>query len=165
VTERGLHGSLDPTARTAGAVDIAATAARQPAATYGQLPLSFERNVGQVDARVEYLPRGKGYTLFLTAGAKAVLSLGGDGADPDVPETTENNRGAVLKLRFVGAGQNTAGEGTSKLPGVVNYLVGSDRAAWRAGIPTFSKVQYPDLYPGIDVVFYGNQGDSSTAWS
>lgn len=36
-------------------------------AGYGQLPLSFEPNVGQVDRRVTFIARGAGYRLYLTA--------------------------------------------------------------------------------------------------
>ncbi len=43
-------------------------------AAYGRLPLHFEANRGQVDARVDFLARGPRYTLFLTAD-EAVLSL------------------------------------------------------------------------------------------
>ncbi|MCI0422629.1 MAG: hypothetical protein L0312_25990, partial [Acidobacteria bacterium] len=41
---------------------------------YGRLPLRFEANSGQTDARVKFLSRGRGYTMFLT-GDEAVLSL------------------------------------------------------------------------------------------
>lgn len=146
--------------------------ARKPGPAFGQLPLSFERNIGQVDSRVEYLARGKGYTLFLTKGAEAVLALAGhsldirdrradeDGAALDAASEAVN--GAVLKLRFVGTDPRAVGEAESQLPGVVNYLVGSDRSAWRTGIPTYGKVRYREVYPGIDIVFVATRGSSST---
>lgn len=106
---------------------------------YGRLPLSFERNLGQADTRVEFLARGKGYSLFLNRGAQAVIALG-----------------AVLKLNFAGGNPNARAEGASELPGKVNYLTG-DRSRWRTAIPTYARVTYRGVYPGVDVVFYGNQ--------
>jgi uncharacterized repeat protein (TIGR01451 family) len=41
----------------------------------------------------------------------------------------------------------------------VNYLLGNDRAAWRTNVPTYARVRYGAVYPGIDVVYYGNQGE------
>ena len=134
---------------------------------YGNLPLSFERNVGQTDSRVEFLARGNGYTLFLGKGAETILSLRRldaetDGVDHAVPPAAdaadvsqEAVPSAVLKLQFVGSSTVTA-RGESELPGKVNYLTGTN-SAWRTGVSTFGKVRYANVYPGIDVVFYGNQ--------
>ena len=44
-----------------------------------------------------------------------------------------------------------------QLPGTVNYLIGNDPAQWHSGVPTFSKVRYGNVYPGIDLIYYGNQ--------
>ena len=46
---------------------------------YGQLPLSFEANQGQVDPQVQFLTRGRGHTLLLTR-TDAVLALRTDEA-------------------------------------------------------------------------------------
>ncbi len=40
---------------------------------------------------------------------------------------------------------------------MVNYFVGNDSKKWHAGVPTYGKVSYTGVYPGIDLVFYGNQ--------
>jgi hypothetical protein len=48
--------------------------------------------------------------------------------------------------------------GSDRLPGVSNYLVGNDSAAWRTSIPQFAKVRYEEVYPGIDLVYYGSGG-------
>ena len=104
------------------------------------LPISFERNVGQVDARVQYLARGKGYTLFLTAG-QAVLSFDGKGA---------------LRMALAGANPVLRPRGLIELPGTANYFVGNDPARWRSGIHTYAKVVYERVYPGIDLTYYGD---------
>src|SRR5260370_41787359 len=43
-----------------------------------------------------------------------------------------------------------------ELPGTVNYLIGNNPAQWHTGMPTFSKVRYRNVYPGIDLIYYGN---------
>ena len=109
---------------------------------YGKLPLSFERNQGQSDKAVEFLSRGKGYTLFLTP-TEAVFSL--------------RNKASVLRMNLVGADANARLNGEQELQGKVNYLIGNDRTKWRTGIPTFRKVHYDDVWPGVDMVWYGTQ--------
>jgi hypothetical protein len=47
--------------------------------------------------------------------------------------------------------------GVDKLPGVSNYLIGKDPSKWRTGVSTYSKIQYSEVYPGVDLVYYGNQ--------
>jgi len=43
------------------------------------------------------------------------------------------------------------------LPGKSNYLIGADQAQWRTNIPNYARVRYDEVWPGIDVVFYGAQ--------
>ena len=64
--------------------------------------------------------------------------------------------GAVLRLQLAGASPSPAVEGADPLPGVSNYLLGNDPAEWRTGVRTYSKVKYRDVYPGVDLVYYGN---------
>lgn len=116
-------------------------------AAYGKLPLAFEANEGQTDASVDFMARGKGYSLFLTPG-EAVLSLDGAG-DGD---------GSVIRVALVGAEADPQATGVDELAGVNNYLIGNDPSEWRTGIPTFAKVRYEGVYPGIDLDFYGNPG-------
>jgi uncharacterized protein (TIGR03437 family) len=112
---------------------------------YGTLPLSFEINRGQIDSEVKFLSRGSGYSLFLTP-AGAVLSLHKEHALP-----------AVVQMKFAGAGLSASIKGLDRLPGLSNYFIGRDPKAWQVGVPTYAKVKYTDVYPGIDVVYYGNQ--------
>ncbi|MGA2136152.1 MAG: SBBP repeat-containing protein [Bryobacteraceae bacterium] len=109
---------------------------------FGKVPLSFEANRGQTDARVDYLSRGKGYTLLLTRD-QAVLRL---------------KEGAPLRMKLLGASGQAAASGLDQLPGVANYFRGHDPSQWHTGIPTYQKVKYAGVYPGVDLVYYGNQG-------
>src|SRR5437763_3534930 len=118
---------------------------------YGRLPLAFVPNRGQLDARALYVARGAGYSLFLTK-RSAVLSLAGGKAGQ------KPSRSAALALGFVGANPAAQVQAESGLPGTVNYLIGRDRARWHTNIPTYGRVGYRNLWPGIDAVFYGNQG-------
>ncbi len=135
------------------------------------LPMQFEPNAGQTDPQVEFVSRGPGYTLFLTPG-EAVLSLRGGtprpalgtaaraaaarrepGKAPPRPQPTR----AELRLGLSGANPHPRIEGVDELPGTVNYLLGSDPRAWQAGRHPFAKVKYHEVYPGVDLVYYGNQ--------
>jgi hypothetical protein len=125
--------------------------------TQAKLPFYFEPNHGQTDAAVLFRARGPGYTLFLTP-TEAVLSLArgsaGQGSDPaPIPP-----RDAAVRLRFLGANPAPAVVGRDALAGTVNYLRGNDPTRWRINVPTFAKVQYREIYPGVDLVFYGTQG-------
>ena len=109
---------------------------------FGKLPLSFEINKGQTAAPVKFLSRGPGYQLFLT-GNEAVLST---------------QKGSVLRLKIIGANAAPCAEGQDELPGKVNYFNGNDPERWLREIPTYARVNFKDVYPGIDMVYYGNQG-------
>ena len=130
---------------------------------YGKLPLSFEANRGQTDGRVKFLSRGNGYTLFLTP-AEAVLTLSKSGsrATEGSPEATRRVKpdglnSAVLRMQLAGANPDPEIVGLGKLPGKSNYFVGNDPSKWRTSIPNYTRVKYEDVYPGVDLVFYGNQ--------
>lgn len=116
-------------------------------AAYGKLPLRFEANQGQTDGQVKFLARGSGYSLYLTA-AEAVLQLRGD--KPDDAKTA-----ATLRMKMVGAKPNPNVAGIDELPGKSNYFIGNDPNKWRTGVPSYAKVKYEQVYPGVDVVYYG----------
>src|SRR5215216_3586586 len=127
---------------------------------YGQLPLSFEANVGQTDPQVDFISRGSGYTLFLTP-REAVLALRTASASPTTGDRRidhhESSAGAVLRMKFVGSEAKPRVTGQEELPGKVNYIIGKDPKQWRTGVSTYAKVAYRNLYPGVDLVYYGNQ--------
>ncbi len=118
--------------------------AAQQVAGYGRMPLAFEKNAGQSDPRVEYLSRGDGYNLFLTR-SEAVLSL------------HRKERQAVVRMQFVGANTQPEIRGVDRQTAVSNYLIGNDPSRWQRNVANFGKVQYNGVWPGIDLVYYGNQ--------
>jgi beta-propeller repeat-containing protein/HYDIN/CFA65/VesB family protein len=139
----------------------------QVAETYGKLPLSFEANRGQSDKEVKFLSRGHGYTLFLTRD-EAVLSLRQSGikvADKHAlsmsPDAFRQNRGeeksAVLRMKLVGANLSAVVSGSGEQEGKSNYFIGNDPSQWQTNVSNYSQVRYEDAYPGVDLVYYGNQ--------
>lgn len=129
---------------------------------YGGLPLSFEANRGQTDSRVKFLSRGAGQTLFLTS-TEAVLVLNkAFDQKPDLSDFTNLSlqrpaRSAVLRMRLLGADPLAEVTGFESLRGTSNYFIGNDPTQWRTNVPTYGKVRYSQIYPGIDLVYYGNQ--------
>jgi len=117
--------------------------------SYGQLPLTFELNQGQTDPRVKYLSRGPGYSLFLTPN-EAVLSLRPSNRD-------EHSATAVLRMTLLGANPKTEVSGQNESPGRSNYFIGNDPGKWRTDVPRYARVRYANVYPGVDLIYYGNQ--------
>ena len=129
--------------------------------SYGWLPLSFEANHGQTDEKVKFLSRGQGYSLFLTS-TEAVLSLRKarlkDKADrnPTLQKADKPEPATIVTMKLVGANPDPKIAGANQLPGKINYFHGNDPKKWRTNIPTYGKVRYTNIYPGIDLVYYGN---------
>ena len=61
------------------------------------------------------------------------------------------------RLQLVGANPNATLAGEGELPGKSNYFLGNDPKQWRTNVPTYAKVRYENVYPGIDLIYYGNQ--------
>ncbi len=110
---------------------------------YGNSEASFEQNVGQTPAGTGFLGRGLTYSL----------SLNGRGA---VLETQTNGRvNRAVELILQNASETSAGTGVKRLPVRTSYMIGSDPSKWLKDVPTFEKVRYSEVWPGIDVVYYG----------
>ncbi|MBK8464452.1 MAG: SBBP repeat-containing protein [Chloracidobacterium sp.] len=116
--------------------------------TYGRLPIHFEPNAGQTAREVDYVARGNGYSLFLTPG-EATLSL---------LDRNGKNTGniSVVKMSLNGANKTSKVAGLDALEGRSNYLLGNDPEKWQTDVANYGKVQYDEIYPGIDLVYYGD---------
>jgi uncharacterized repeat protein (TIGR01451 family) len=124
----------------------------QVAADYGKLPLSFEKNEGQAPSSIKFLAHGQGYSLALTSKG-AILDLYKVNGHESRP-----NMEATPRIQLVGANPNPEIVGTEELPGKVNYILGNDPKQWRTNLPTYAKVIYKNVYPGIDMAYRGDQG-------
>lgn len=171
---RGDRPEMGTTVRS----QVVSAADAQLAQDFGELPLSFEANQGQTDGQVRFLSRGQGYTLFLTD-TEAVLSLKRSSSRADLPSPGHRSWAAnvlksqiqnpaspspreamrdVLRLQLAGVNTNAKVVGVDLLPGRSNYFHGRDQKQWGTNVPQYAKVRYENLYPGIDLVYYGNQG-------
>ena len=122
---------------------------------FGNMPLSFESNVGQLNTVAKFVARQPAANVFLTEDGLA-FSLRDLSADSARPFPIETPRPGVARLRWIGA-KAASIDGLARLPGQANYLLGRDASKWRTGISTYARVKYSNLYPGIDLVYYGNQ--------
>jgi len=136
----GQHGDLAGPPGVPLALAGKETGAAQ--ALIAKQPLAFEPNSGQSDSRVLFISRNPGYSLFLTAQG-AVLGLNGV-AEP-------------LSFTWQGASAKSHARGVAALPTKHNYLRGKDPRRWQRDIPTYEEVCYSNLYPGIDLIYYGRQ--------
>jgi len=116
--------------------------------TYGKLPLSFEPNRGQTEARVKFLARIPGYTLYVTSD-EAVFA----GRD-----------GSVERMKLLGASRKMRIEPLDKQPGISNYFIGNDPAKWRTNVANYGRVALREVYPGIDLIFYSNERQLEYDW-
>ena len=149
-----------------GGVSADAASRSRLVAAYGKLPLSFEANQGQTNSEVKFLSRGRGYTLFLT-GNEAVLALnkaeiGGGTRKPEfgtrLSPLATRHAASVLRMSLVGASESVRASGLEELSGKSNYFIGNDPKKWRTDVANYAKVRYQNVYPGVDLVYYGNQG-------
>ncbi|MEO6725810.1 MAG: hypothetical protein ABIU20_02865 [Blastocatellia bacterium] len=115
---------------------------------YGQLPLRFEANRGQADKQVRFLARHQNSTLFLTP-QETLLNL----------RQGEDGKQSTLRTKLIGANRQACVRGVAEMPGTMNYFLGNDPKQWRTGVSTFERVKYEAIYPGVDLVFYGSQGE------
>jgi len=103
---------------------------------FGNLPLSFEPNIGQSDPAVRFIAHASGTTFYLT-------------------------RSEVIsgQFRIKLTGRNPAREiaGVVRVAGKSNYFIGNDPAKWKTDVPQFARVKYAQLYQGVDLIFHGNQ--------
>jgi hypothetical protein len=111
-----------------------------------RLPMVFEPNRGQAPAETRYVLRGGVLEgEFQNDGVRLTLSSS--------KKTTQQ-----VKMRLVGSRKETAITGDGTLQGHTNYLVGNDPKQWLRGLPNYSEVRYSQIYPGTDLLFYGNGG-------
>ncbi|HZT68609.1 MAG TPA: SBBP repeat-containing protein [Terriglobia bacterium] len=173
-TKFGQAGTAKIIRRTTGTV------------SYFRLPLSFEKNEGQAPSLVKYLARGQGFTVFLTRG-EAVLQLAKfETADQkattpgpnfsslranmsllskddsvgqfNLPRHSSSKSADIVSLKLLGANPHAKLTGDEQLQGYTSYFLGSDPRNWHTHIPNFARVSLHEVYPGIDLIYYGHEG-------
>jgi hypothetical protein len=144
-----------------------ATIERHPVPGLSSSSLKFVKNEGQAPESVRFVSHGTGYELFLLQ-QDAVLALS-PARRLDLSPTRRNAffrarhawqkkpNPSYVRVHLVDSNPETKIAGLLSVPGRTDYFIGQDRARWRTNVPSFSRVQYTSVYPGIDLVFYGNQ--------
>jgi hypothetical protein len=160
-SQSAARGLREVAMMNSGPAKVQDSARLQVEASYGNLPLSFEPNRGQTDSRVKFLSHAGHRTLWLT-NDEAVLAVGrrprahlSNGRGSEKSRPANESAPAVLRMKFVGANANPRIAGEARQQGTVNYFIGRPEQ-WRTKIPVYSRVRYSSLYPGIDLIFYGN---------
>lgn len=131
--------SVRPPVAPREAVDIPKAPTIEAAASaFGNLPLAFEANLGQVDSSVRYLARGAGATLFVTD--TELVTVAGE---------------SVVRMSFPKARRVSA---SGDLPGKANYIIDNDPTKWHTDVPLYERTTLEAVFPGIDLVVYGTNG-------
>lgn len=117
---------------------------------YGSTPIVFTANRGQASRDVKFTAQGHGYQLALTESEAVVVGV------PDQRSGIASH--APVRMKLVNSNKHARLEGIEKLEGVSNYLFGNDPAKWQLNVPTYAMVRYTGVYPGVDLVYYGNEG-------
>ena len=123
---------------------------------YGKLPIAFEANEGQVAVDTRFVARGRGYALYLTTTGSVLTLTTPVRADVPTENDQQSFKQTTVSMRLKDS-QSARVSGVDELPGKVNYFIGADPKQWRTNISTFRQVKYESVYPGIDLVYYGNQ--------
>jgi len=130
------------------------------------IPLFFELNKGQVDPKIRLLSRGSQSTIFLMPSEAAIAfnhpgplpgKTGKNVAVSGLLATPKDQTPALLRLKFIGGSPSPRVVAEEELPGKSHYFIGSDAKKWHTNVPQFARGRYQQIYPGVDVVFYGNQ--------
>jgi len=127
---------------------IAGTAMAGPVVKWGNIPLSFEPNTGQAPADVVYLARGSSYSVYFARGETLLAG---------------HNQGP-LRAKLSGANPSARITGEAPQASTSNYFAGNDPRKWRTSIPNYARVRYAEVYPGIDLLYYGKDGNLEYDW-
>ena len=145
---------------------------------FGALPLSFEPNVGQAPAAFDFVTHTSGYSVLLSA-QQAIISASSQTEDDpyvknlpprkrkrfeltkvyrDFPRFHRGRRRNEMKIVLGGANPRPQNAGLDELPGKMSYFIGRDPQKWKTGIATYGRVRYSNVYPGVDLIYYGDAG-------
>lgn len=126
------------------------------------LPFSFELNMGQKANHIRFLTRGREYTAFFTPNEVIFTLQEGkkeNSISPKVrkPLEEQSNKYNLLKMKMEGSNSDIEIIGEELLEGRFNYLIDKDTEKWITNVPTYRRIKYKEIYPGIDLIYYGNE--------
>lgn len=138
--------------------DISPVSSKKSSEKKFSIPLFFESNVGQAPSSARFVSHGRGYSLSLTPSEAAFALRPSRSADQERrvrSEAPASDARNILRMQFVGSDPDAEMIGSQPMPGKVHYLKGKDPEQWHKNIPLYSQVRYENIYPDIDLVFYG----------
>ncbi|HVM95305.1 MAG TPA: SBBP repeat-containing protein, partial [Candidatus Acidoferrales bacterium] len=103
---------------------------------------------------MQFIVRGLGSRLT-PAAADALLRLD----SVEIPARGATGGPSALRLRLAGANPAPRVSAHDEQPGKTHYYIGNDPAHWHTNVANFARVEYDDVYPGVNLVYYGNQGE------
>lgn len=132
----------------------------QPSISLSGMPLYFEPQEAAIGESTAFFARGQNYQFAITStGAQIVLSKTGSEESDSYSHASRitHHASRAIQMQILGANAYAPLHGDGLLSGKMNYLVGSDPSQWRTDLPVYSRVQVDDVYPGINLIYYGNQ--------
>ena len=127
-------------------------------AGFGKIPLTFEANLGQAADSVQFIARSMGGTLLLSPTETRIVVPPRERAEKaNKVKSRKSAANDLWQMTLRGANSQAAGRGTEPLPGKSNYLIGKDSSQWRTNVSNFAKAEFGEIYPGVDIIYYGNQ--------
>jgi hypothetical protein len=143
---------------------------------FGNLPLSFEPNKGQAPAGVDFVTHASGYALLVSAQSATVVTPPPNTAanaftsklTPAELRQAKLRKGLInlfhthgtrpnsTNVAFEGSNPKARAFALNKLVGETNYFIGNDKSKWHTQVPNYAKVKFSQVYPGVDVVYYGD---------
>ncbi|MGA2029387.1 MAG: SBBP repeat-containing protein [Verrucomicrobiota bacterium] len=142
---------------------MALTASAQTVMPLTSSPLYFEAHRGQANGSVQFMARGHGYQFLISPTEAQLVLRKVTPATLPMPfrRTKLTSPGristCVLQMQLVGANAQAQVSGEEELAGKINYFIGSDSSQWQTDVPIFAKTCVEQLYPGVNLVYYGNQ--------
>lgn len=115
-------------------------------AVLASLPLYFIENQGQADPRVDYYLQGAGTSVYLTR----------KGLTFSLTDRRGTQQRWAARLEFVGDTSGAEPIGRERTPALISYFKGNPKK-WKTAVPTYSEIVYEDLWPGIDLLYRGDQ--------
>ncbi len=136
---------------------------------YNKQPMTFVKNQDEQNTVVKYSAQGQDYAIYFTQ-TEAVFAFTKqmDGTDSSpapgakhnhsVSEKSSPIQGVALILQFLGTNPNTELQGLNRNSGKADYFVANDLNTWQTGASSYKRIVYRELWPAIDLVFKGEQG-------
>ncbi|MCP5063668.1 MAG: hypothetical protein GY936_14570 [Ignavibacteriae bacterium] len=118
---------------------------------FNKFPMRFEKNMGQAEFQTDFLFSDNIFELFLSPNI-VKMSL------RQQTRSEENTKVENITMQLANANPFIKVEGIYELITKSNYFIGNDSTKWHTNVPNYERIKYNEVYPGIDLVYYGKVG-------